>query len=214
VVGSRHPAAAAGTPMCGRDPSGARARSAGDKRQRAAQGGQIAGWFWPDTRPVFGQIYAPFLAKIYAQKAFLENAASITWRISWGVYYVAYIFMDLRSVQDTLASRFSRLVASRHLLVSRFPAFRGLADGPCLLEVERLPFLRFPATFPSPPPRPQLPRPHLRSWLQTCVEMHHCTARHPEVRKCKTRRCRVALGGQVRQANYALCVAQRVKPCH
>jgi hypothetical protein len=31
VVGSRHPAAAVGTPMCGRDPS---ATSAGDKQQR------------------------------------------------------------------------------------------------------------------------------------------------------------------------------------
>ena len=73
--------------MCGRDPS---ARSAGDKRQRREGRLQVG----------FGQIYAPFLAKIYAQKAFLENAASITWRIYSGVYYTAYIFMDLRSVGD------------------------------------------------------------------------------------------------------------------
>ena len=50
MVGSRHPAAAAGTPMCGRDPS---ARSAGDKRQRREGRLQVG----------FGQIYAPFLAR-------------------------------------------------------------------------------------------------------------------------------------------------------
>jgi hypothetical protein len=43
------------------------------------------------------------LAKIYAQKAFLENTASITWRIFLGVYYVAYIFMDSRSAEEALA---------------------------------------------------------------------------------------------------------------
>jgi hypothetical protein len=41
--------------------------------------------------------YALFLAKIYAQKAFLENTAFSTGRIVLGVYYRAYIFMDLRS---------------------------------------------------------------------------------------------------------------------
>ncbi len=51
VVGiSRHPAAAAGTPMCGRDPS---ARSAGDKRQRREGRLQVG----------FGQIYALFLVR-------------------------------------------------------------------------------------------------------------------------------------------------------
>jgi hypothetical protein len=50
VVGTRHPAAAAGTPMCGRDPS---ARSAGDKRQRREGRLQVG----------FGQIYALFLAR-------------------------------------------------------------------------------------------------------------------------------------------------------
>jgi hypothetical protein len=82
VVGSRHPAAAAGTPMCGRDPS---ARSAGDKRQRREGRLQVG----------FVQIYALFLvrytpcfwlkSKIYAQKAFLENTAYNTGRIFLGV---------------------------------------------------------------------------------------------------------------------------------
>ena len=85
MVGSRHPAAAAGTPMCGRDPS---ARSAGDKRQR--RGGRLQVGFGKIYAPFLAKIYAPFLAKIYALKAFLETRrllrgvflrASITWRI-------------------------------------------------------------------------------------------------------------------------------------
>jgi hypothetical protein len=63
----------------------------------ASQGGQVVGCFWPDIRPVLGRIYALFLAKIYAQKAFLENTAFSTGRIFLGVYYRAYSFMDLRS---------------------------------------------------------------------------------------------------------------------
>jgi hypothetical protein len=69
----------------------------------ASQGGQVAGWFWPDIRPVFGRIYALFLAKIYAQKAFLENTAFSTGRIFLGVYYRAYMLMDSRSALGLLA---------------------------------------------------------------------------------------------------------------
>jgi hypothetical protein len=61
-----------------------------------ARSREPAGWFWPDIRPVFGQIYALFLAKIYAQKAFLENTAFNTGRIVLSALYRAYIFMDLR----------------------------------------------------------------------------------------------------------------------
>jgi hypothetical protein len=53
VVDSRHPAAAVGTPMCGRDPS---ARSAGDKRHRR-EGRLHVG---------FDRIYAVFIDQIYA----------------------------------------------------------------------------------------------------------------------------------------------------
>jgi hypothetical protein len=62
--------------------------------------GPAIGWFWPDIRPVFGRIYALFLAKIYAQKAFLENTAYNTGRIFLGALYRAYIFMDLRSARQ------------------------------------------------------------------------------------------------------------------
>jgi hypothetical protein len=53
VVDTRHPAAAVGTAMCGRDPS---ARSAGDKRHRREGRLQVG----------FGRIYAVFIGQIYA----------------------------------------------------------------------------------------------------------------------------------------------------
>jgi hypothetical protein len=56
-----------------------------------------------------GQIYALFLAKIYAQKAFLENTVFSTGRIFLGVYYRAYIFMDSRSVTNPMPSDINRL---------------------------------------------------------------------------------------------------------
>ena len=105
MVGSRHPAAAAGTPMCGRDPS---ARSAGDKRQRREGRLQVG----------FGQIYAPFLAR-YTPRFWLKYTpkrrfwktrrllrgvflrASITWRIflatdkvEWAAVTFEHMFQD------------------------------------------------------------------------------------------------------------------------
>jgi hypothetical protein len=57
VVGSRHPAAAAGTPMCGRDP-GARSRRAinGSAGRAGCRLGLVryTPCFWSDIRPVFG----------------------------------------------------------------------------------------------------------------------------------------------------------------
>ena len=97
MVGRRHPAAAAGTPMCGRDPS---ARSAGDKRQRREGKLQVG----------FGQIYAPFLAR-YTPRFWLKYTPKRrfwkTRRLLRGVFLRASItrriFLWIRAVQRPAA---------------------------------------------------------------------------------------------------------------
>jgi hypothetical protein len=49
----------------------------------------VLSWFWPDIRRVFGQIYAVFLAEIYALRVFLENTAYNTGRIFLVIYAVS-----------------------------------------------------------------------------------------------------------------------------
>jgi hypothetical protein len=87
VVDNRHPAAAVGTPMCGRDPS---ARSAGDNRH------QRAGWRLAAIRCSQLKIYAVFI-KIYTQKYTSQGRFWKPRRIIQGVFiwvhYTGCIFL-------------------------------------------------------------------------------------------------------------------------